>query len=170
MGIALFGGIAFFVVVLIAHIFLWRLLKPESEITALVIMFIFVPIVLFMGIFFVLGSRINWQTIDFIASLILYYSLSFAYIQTYPVINCEIPSFKILRIINKSMPAGASYEDIERNFDSEELLKSRTDLLVMDGLIINTQMNGMKLSLKGKILANIFLVLRKIYGLDIGEG
>lgn len=163
-------GLMIFISVLLVHIVVWRIIKPKSEINAVVIMFAIIPGIIIISTYIFLGQIINWRLIDFMVSTLLYFALAGAYIQTYPGFNCEIPSLKMLRIIEKYGLNGASIEEISKHFDLKELLESRAELLEKDGFVIKSQEGTTKLSAKGKILANFFLILRKIYGLKAGQG
>lgn len=170
MGTPLLIGIAIFAAVLAAHVLIWRIMKPRSEIIALAVMFIFAPGVLFLAGIGLMNNATPVATIDLVAAVVLYYALACAYIQTYPGFNCEIPTFKILRVIAGSMPRGIAYEGIAQNFDAAELKGSRTELLGRDGLIEQTADGQPVLGFKGRVLADFFIAFRKMYGLGTGKG
>ncbi len=160
----LFSGLLFFIFILFGHILIWRKYKPKSEISALSFIFILLPFFVLIGLYFFISF------VDLLALSILYYALAGVYIQTFPAFNCEIPSFKILRIIKSSMPEGVSLANIMNEFDSDELINSRTELLEKDKLVIKNKNSGYALTVKGKLLADFFILFRKIYGLPIGLG
>lgn len=170
MGTPLLIGIALFAAVLAAHVLIWRLVKPRSEIIALAVMFILAPGALFLAGIGLLSHTGAVAAIDLIAAVALYYALACAYIQTYPGFNCEIPTIKIARIIDASMPRGITFEGIAQNFSAAELHGSRAELLGRDGLIEHTADGQPMLGFKGRVLADFFIAFRKMYGLGTGKG
>lgn len=170
MGAPLIMGLGLFAGMLIAHVLIWRLFRPRSEIIALGVMFILAPGVFFLaGIAFVPGMA-SVAVVELVAAVVLYYALASAYIQTYPGFNCEIPTFKILRVIAASIPRGASYEEIAGNFNAAELQGTRVELLSRDGLVKFAPDGRPELGLAGRVLADLFIVFRKMYGLGTGKG
>lgn len=158
-------GATCFVSVLLIHIILWNIFKPKSEILALLALFVGLPFVSLC----VVGLFGAVSTAELFSIALLYFSLSAAYMQTYPGFASSIPSFKILRAVHHSAAHGLSAREIINIFQSQELVESRIQLLYHDRLIAGA--NGiLALTLPGKALASFFITYRKLLGLPVGKG
>ena len=158
-------GIICFIPVLLIHIILWNVFKPKSEILTLLVLFVGVPFVVMC----IVGLFSAVSTVELFSIALLYFSLTAAYIQTYPGFASSIPSFKILQAVHNSDSHGLSAREIINIFQSQELVDSRMQLLYHDRLIASA--NGkLTLTLPGKALAFIFITYRKLLGLPVGKG
>ncbi|MCG2660033.1 MAG: hypothetical protein L6437_07295 [Kiritimatiellae bacterium] len=158
-------GMICFLPVLLIHIILWNVFKPKSEILTLLVLFIGLP----FGMLGIAGLFSAVSTAKLFSIALLYFSLTGAYIQTYPGFASSIPSFKILRAVHNSDSHGLSAREIINIFQSQELVESRMQLLYHDRLIAST--NGkLALTLPGKALVFIFITYRKLLGLPVGKG
>lgn len=99
----------------------------------------------------------------------LYFSLSCAYIQTYPAARANAPSLQIVYFVYKSGEKGLSQEEITNKFNLNNLVYERVEDLIKENFIYQ-QDNSILLTRKGEILANIFRIYRKLYGLEFGQG
>lgn len=164
MKIAIFTGAGLFVLLLVFHILVWRLIKPKGEIIPLVGSFVLCPLLLMLMqyLFFPLqlGNEmwLGW---------LLYFVLAGCYIQTYPAITTEIPSLKIVLLLHSC--GSLSEREIVAAFTQHEMFQSRVELLKQDYLI---DMDGTtpKLSYTGRLLAKVFLAYRAFLGAEIGKG
>ena len=131
--------------------------------------FIFLPL-LFTGIILLINFSKNFTNNNLIFStFLLYFSLSCAYIQTYPAARANAPSLQIVRFIYKSGEKGLSEEEIINKFSISNLVYERVEDLIKENFVYQ-QDNSILLTKKGVILANIFCVYRRLYGLDLGQG
>lgn len=96
-------------------------------------------------------------------------ALSCAYIQVYPASQADSPSFKILLLVRKSMPAGMTQREIRAIFNSKVLLEDRLQDLTHAGLIKEYESN-LELTQKGHALILPFMILRRLIGLPMGKG
>lgn len=166
MEIILIIGISTFFIMLLLHIILWNIIYIKGEMIALFNLFIVTPLILIL-----FGIKINLFQVDLdnlILILILYYSLALVYIQTYPAIVTQIPTFKILLLIKKNNNC-ITFEELELSFNQEELINSRINLLKQDKLILIRD-HKVELNIIGKILSNVFYYYRKFLGLKVGDG
>ena len=79
----------------------------------------------------------------------------------------EIPTFKILRLINDQ--PGISLDQLKDNFTEDELRTGRINNLIQDGLLEDSPNND-TLTLFGKAIVIFFLIYRKLLGLNVGKG
>jgi len=100
---------------------------------------------------------------------LLHYALSLAYIFTYPAAQGACPSFLILLIIKSSMPRGITKDEIHSYYLDKKLFVSRIHDLMDENLVVDK--NGwLEMTKKGYLLLKIFISLRKMFGLPIGQG
>lgn len=156
---------------MIIHVVAWNRRKPSTEILGLTyIFFLFPSFILIITYIATYLTIIPATTTELTASGLLYLSLAAAYIQIYPAFTCEIPTFKILRLIANSGKSGITFEQIRENFDPDELIGSRITLLKADCLITIDGENNIKLTIFGCILATVFILYRRLCGLETGGG
>lgn len=167
--LSLILGIISFLTVLALHIIIWRIKKPQNEIGILFLLFIFLPLFL-TGFLFFINIFKNFTDNNLLFSVfLLYFSLSCAYIQTYPAARANAPSLQIVYLIYKSGQKGLSEEKIINKFSLNNLVYERVEDLIKESFVYQ-QDNTILLTKKGKALANIFWIYRKLYGLEFGQG
>ena len=158
-------GLGTFLFILMLHIAIWNLLSPNGEIIPLFINFVLLPIPLFISQYLWAIYPISHQ--ELILVMLLYYAFSGCYIQTFPAITTEIPSFKILMLLYHKGPL--KEEDISVAFNREEMMESRIHLLQQDFLIKIID-GKFVLNRYGSFLAIIFIMYRRFLGLTMGKG
>ena len=94
--------------------------------------------------------------------------LSCVYIQTFPVLKEDIPSFRILRIIANNKK-GVSEKEIIKLMGTTDLFNIKLTELEEDNLL-KKENSKITLTNSGRILANIFIIYRKLLGLGRGDG
>jgi hypothetical protein len=158
-----------FITVFIAHIIIWRTIKPKNQITWLLIIFIVAPIIILLTLF-IINDASDLQ--GSILSILLYYALAGVYIQTYPAIQANCPSLFITYFIGKHLN-GVDLNEIKNIVDSKCLTKvdTRIEDLVKDGFVKIDPSKKITLTSKGDLLATLFILYRsKFLGLTEGEG
>ena len=103
------------------------------------------------------------------AVYLFHFTLSFAYILSYPAIEAVSPSLAILLMIGDSNLHGVVHEDLLHVFDDEIVLEPRIQDLIEAGLIIKSEDYLMATS-RGSTLVKCFILLRRLLGLPIGKG
>ncbi|MDT8448144.1 MAG: hypothetical protein RRB13_14725 [bacterium] len=140
--------------------------RPTGEIKPLFLIFLIFPLLL-------CGASALWwpllEPLELALAVTLHLAIAVVYIQTYPAIATEIPSFRILRLAESAGPGGASMEELITQMGQGELVGSRQSLMTEDGLVIESA-EGMSLTTAGKLLAVAFLTYRKLLGLGEGGG
>jgi len=148
---------------------IWRIKKPQNEIVFLLFLFIIFPFLFLIFIFFINIFKNFTDNNLLFSTFLLYFSLSCAYIQTYPAARANAPSLQIVYFIYKSGKKGFSEEEIINKFNLNNLVYERVEDLIKENFIYQ-QDNSIILTQKGLILANIFRIYRKLYGLEFGQG
>ncbi len=164
-----------FIFMLIIHIIIWRIFKPKKLIVFLFLIFIAIPLVIFL-IYLIpfnllnIQSNLTIQFQDFLFIALLYFSLAGAYIQTYPAVQAKSPSLQLVSLIGKEK-SGVSITDLKKFFNTQKIIIERIRDLEEEGFItIKKEDTMIKLTKRGKILASIFILYRKLLGLATGEG
>jgi len=159
----LLTGLLSFVFALIAQIIIWRLWAPKKQMFWLFGIFLGLPLL-------VLIVCANWFVLtwlDSLAAALLWLAMAAAYIQTYPALAEDIPSFRLLLLLERQ--AGMSKKQIIATMKKDNLFSAKLDELENDSLLVNKS-GKFELSPTGKKLAHLFYYYRKILGLKQGEG
>ncbi|MBI3548177.1 MAG: hypothetical protein HY078_03890 [Elusimicrobia bacterium] len=168
-GVVVLAGLLLFAIGMGLHVRIWRKGRPERELLSLVLTF-FAPWAAYTFTALV-GMRLGplWVS-DWAAVSLLYWTLSGAYLQTYPVLQAASPSLLIVLAVGKAMPRGLSEEELlETLVDPQSQMADRIDDLLEGGLV--TQ-DGGKLRLTKTSAAFIFpfRCLRALLGMELGRG
>lgn len=162
----LFSGIALFSFALFIHVCLWRKGLPKKQILSF--FFVFLSPALFYALMSVLSShKMPW--VDFIAVMLLYVSLSVAYVQTYPAVQALSPSLRILLFVGDAASRGLSEEELLVRFNRKQLLEDRIQDLIKGGFVREST-GQLEITPKGSLLLFPGLFLRKLLGLTAGRG
>lgn len=159
----LFTGLLCFVFALMTHIVIWRIWAPKKQLFWLFGIFLCMP--LFVLITCANGFQLS--LLDSLAAALLWLAMAVAYIQTYPALKEDIPSFRLLLLLEKH--PGMSKEDIITAMKQDNLFSAKLDELENDSLLVNKK-GRLELSPAGRKLADLFYYYRKILGLKPGEG
>ena len=165
----LYFGIGAFLIVLLLHILVWNVWQPKAEIKPLLLIFIILPTLGWLVGLLLIENIGLLSVLDLGLSSLLYYALAAAYIQTYPAITTEIPSFRVLLLLHEAGESGLSRDKLVVKFGTGELLESRLELMKEDSLV---KMEGDRIGLSaaGNLLATIFMTYRRLLGLNQGKG
>ena len=171
-------GISIFIMCLCLHILIWRWRHPHHHIITLSIIFIIVPtaisIVGFILLWFNLlpfdiANIISISASGWLLVFLLHFSLSGAYILSYPAIQAVSPSLAILLIVRSYMPDGLAYTELRSHFTVEDLLEARINDL-KDALLVTESDGYLRLAPRGFFLIRFTGFLRKLLGLSVGKG
>ena len=150
---------------LIIHILIWRLIRPSKHLVWLGIIFIILPLAIYLTFpFFV-----DISALATVFAFLWHTALSSAYIISYPLFQADCPSLKIILAIYSYMPKGLTEESINKLFSQDILLYGRIEDLVNDGLIVSKN-GAWVMSYKGRLLSLVFFIYRRLLGLPPGEG
>jgi hypothetical protein len=158
-----FGFIGFLIFLLI-HSFVWNIFRISAEIKCLFGLIIFHLFIFNSLMIFVCGFEFD----NFIMTNILLSSLLLAYIQTYPALREDIPSVKILMLVNQHQ--GINFKELIDNKKLNKDLKgSKENDLLNDGFIIDKKTH-FELTKIGKFIAQIFKFYRKLINIQCKTG
>ena len=161
------SALLFFVAVVVHG--LWtRFCRDVGEIKTVSMIYLMTSSLFLLASFQQIGAKT--QIIDGGAMLhiwVLFTLLYFSFMMTLPALTIEIPTFKIIRLIDEQ--PGVSEQQLSANFNLEEMSFGRVNNLVKDNLIQNVH-GELKLTTIGKVIAKLFYGYRTILGLSIGRG
>ena len=163
----LIKGLMTFFSCLVFFLISLKFYRPKKEIFYLFIIFIICPTIYYC--FVLLDGGFQQDIIELIVVIEIHYAISLAFIQTYPVLKIEIPTFKILSLLKNAKNTGLTKSNLKELMFEDELYINRLVDLKNDGFI---SQNGDIVSLKpsGKILAEIFIYYRRLLGFSTGRG
>lgn len=163
--VLLLGGLAFLLAWAL-QVLSWRILAVRREMLGLAVIFGLAPSALFL-VAAATGS-LDWR--DALCAWVLAMAVACAYIQTYPALREDIPSFRILFAIGQAGPQGATARDIADAVNPGDLHSTKIADLAQDGLIRVTPGGTLELSPAGRLLARTFRIYRSALGLQRGLG
>jgi len=154
-----------FLLVFFTQVIIWNSKRIKKEILILFLIYLS-PILLIISFYWYL----NLIILDIFIISILYIFLSLTYLQTYPALREDIPSFRILFIIEKSGKKGITKKNLEKKFIKNRLIHSKYDDLILDGMIHFNSNGYLRLSFFSSWLLNFFSLYRSFLGLKVGDG
>lgn len=166
MGLVLSAGFGSFLVLLATQVALWRIFRVKREMLGLAVMYLLLPVVAFAAML----VFTSFSPLDLLLSGFLYMALACGYIQTYPALREDIPSFRILFAIDAAGPDGLSEEDLVTVMQTDNLLTRKLDDLSNDRLMSIDTDGKLHLLPAGRVLALVFRAYRKTLGLQRGLG
>ena len=163
----LLAGFVSFAACLAAHVALWRVARPRSDMRALFTIFLVAPSAVAVGVG-AAGALVPAadlpDRLDVAAALLLHWALSSAYIQSYPAAQAMAPSLAIAYAVHKSLPHGLSREELVAQLNTSALVQERVEDLVADRLV-RVEGGRYALTRASTVLIRFFLGLRVLLGL-----
>jgi hypothetical protein len=157
-------GFICFALALTTQIVIWRICAPKKQMFWLFGIFLCLPLLAPI----VCTLLFEFKLLDSLAATLLWLAMAAAYIQTYPALREDIPSFKLLLLLEKEQ-AGMSKKQIITAMKTDNLFSTKLEELENDSLLV-TKNGKLELSPAGRKLANLFYFYRKMLGLERGEG
>jgi hypothetical protein len=102
---------------------------------------------------------------EYLQLSVLFISLSLAYIATYSALELDSPSLVMVMSIAKLGSRGLSTQDLIAEMSDDILILPRLKGLILEKLVYLKD-NKYKLSAKGLIIVQIFILYRKILGIS----
>lgn len=166
---------AWFCVLLLIHVVWFRLNRPASDVTALMV-FLAVGLVLYVAALLAPGCPSRWAFADprhplatplAMVSIGLYAVLAISYTGVYQASVLVAPSAFIMRLIARHPEGRMTYEDLSQVFTNERVLLPRMADLVAEGL---AEFDGTRYRLrpKGLATASFFAAYRRLLRKGMG--
>jgi hypothetical protein len=152
--------------VLLLQIALWRVRRPANDIKALMIMLLGAGVLFLTAYFFPFAVEVlclpqGWPSVLYTA--VVAAAVSILYLITYFGLEQKSPSALILMAASESS-GGLSFEQACSLFSDEEFIVERVAGLVSAGQVA-TDGENMRLTLKGRLFMEAFVLPRRIMGL-----
>lgn len=164
--LCLLTGLIFFVLALVSHVLIGKFFKIRREIACLALLFLLIMPLLLAGFF--AGRQVPLG--EFYASAMVYLSLALAYLQTYPALKTEIPTFRILLLIHRAKREGLTIGEIEKNLSGDAELYNLKMTELQEDRLLDRQEGRWVLKRAGALLADTFILYRRLLGLKSGRG
>lgn len=166
MGSVLAAGVGAFLALLAVQVVLWRVIDVKREMLGLGVIYLLLPLFVFLAVALLTSTSL----LDLILLGFLYLALACGYIQTYPALREDIPTFRILFAIDAAGSEGLSGEGIVAALGTDNLLAKKMADLYGDRLIGVDADGKMHLLPAGRFLAIVFRTYRKTLGMQRGLG
>lgn len=151
----------------IVHMLWWRNSRPVRTTSALLIVFLSVPVVT-IGVSFFLSTSIHLlQALEVFRLVLFYISYTLVYIVLYSAIEQESPTLAIIHYIKRQGGGGCDESTLVQHLRASEVIEKRFALMAQGGWIMPT---GVKwhLTKKGACIACIFENAATFFGLKTG--
>ena len=153
---AIIEALTLFLLGFLVHLAVWRVRRPRRQILVLAVLFgALVPC---LGRF--AGAP----------SLLLYALLATAYLLSYPAAQAHCPSLEILSFVAARGDEGASLPEILGQFTAKDLVGSRVQDLLDEGLLVEVPGRLPVLTWRARLVLRMMVALRRILGLPEGQG
>ncbi len=160
----LVAGVLLFALAMVAHVLLWRVARVKKEIFWLFATLLLGPLLLVIAAIACGYAEI----MEGVAIALVQTALAVVYIQTYPALREDIPSIRILMLVD-SQPDGMDRMDILNQLDGAQFLETKIDDLENDVLVVSDG-KVLRLTYTGTLLAVIFGLYRRLLGTSSVQG
>jgi hypothetical protein len=170
--IILFGFSSFFTIFII-HLIIWRIFRPKNDLGLLLILFIFIPFIIFALLLIYNTKNLFFLTNpQLILIFLFYFSFGLAYTQFYPGLKESSPTLAIINLLGRKKDK-VRIETINEMFSNHNLIDGRIISLKKIRLIKTIKINKEEeliLTKAGQFFAKFFFIYRRILGLEEGKG
>jgi hypothetical protein len=166
----------FFIVSQIIHILIWRNNRLLSPWLTLVVIFIIVPPMLVLFLYFLEN---NWSLLQYLpkftlsewlAAYLFHGAMGGGYFFLYPTAQDGSPAVRLSLYLHANMPEGLTLEELKEYLLSRDDMGPRINDLLVSGYIEKSKDGALRLTRLGRIFIRPFLMLRQLLGLKPGEG
>lgn len=163
------GG-ALLVVAFGVHVIIWRLARPSNSGFALVMVFLAVLAAgaAAMGILAEFAPAVapgGWSAVAHI--VFLYVAGMSGYINTYPAIEVDSPTLRLMHVLSQVGRAGLDMEGVRAAIGDEYVVGRRFDNLINENMAFRRG-DRLVLAPKGRVIATVFGVFRGLVGRGLG--
>lgn len=169
----LFYGIIAFSLAFFIHFIIWKIHLPKRN-QSIALLKVFFGVLFISTLIFIkasdtvfLGIRPPQTFMEYIEFLLLYSSLTLAYIATYSAVEVDSPSLVIVLSIAKMVPEGLDREKLFSLMNDDLLLIPRINELVSDKMVAIDK-DIYKLTPKGSFFVNTIILFRRLLNLPKG--
>lgn len=160
-------GLILFCLSFLLHVVLWKIKLPKRQTKGLLQIFFGTLIgglfVLWINsqYFYFFVMYVPNTFIEYLHISVLFISLAFVYVVTYPAIEADSPSLVMIMTIANAGVNGLDKKEFERILNDDLLVKPRLKDIIADKMAY-LESGKYKLTPKGILLTYIFVIYRKI--------
>ena len=165
-------GALLFLVGFFVHVVLWRVRRPVNTTVTIILVFVVSVFIVWLAlsildIFQGLTGFLPQEPVDKIVSLLLALALAVSYIMTYPALENDSPTLKLVYLIAQKGQTGATEEELFRSFSNRNAVEPSIIEMIGEGLV---RMEGQSIFLteRGHRLAKFYRKWRIILGAEMG--
>jgi len=165
-------GALLFLVGFIVHVVLWRVRRPVNTTATIILVFVVSVSMVWLAlsifdIFQGLTDFLPQEPVDKVLSLLLALALAVSYIMTYPALENDSPTLKLVYLIAQKGRTGATEGELFRSFSNKNAVEPSITEMISEGLV---RMEGQSILLteRGHRLATIYRKWRVILGAEMG--
>lgn len=166
-----------FIACLFVHVIVWRVRFPRNRPAALFFTFLALPplvtaVLYGLGLFDAVSKAygaLSLSITEWLSIYFLHYSLSMAYILSYPAIEAVSPTLAITLMIGEADGAGVGQEELASAFNDDFLLMPRIRDLI-EARLVSEREGYITITPLGKAYAGGFIIMRRLLGLQTGKG
>ena len=166
----LIAGLLAFVVLVVAHLIIWRLRRPSGQYFGLLGLTGAVAaasLVVFCAVPFAGQDSLLRTTDESLAFALFFLAVALSYIAMYSCVQADSPSFSILLLVEAVGERGLTKQELDERFTDEILVIPRIADLVTGGLVAQEGARYV-IRAEGALLARTHLLYRKLLRLDKG--
>ena len=165
-------GALLFLVGFIVHVVLWRVRRPVNTTATIILVFVVSVFIVWLalstiGIFQGLTGFLPQEPVDKILSLLLALALAASYIMTYPALENDSPTLKLVYLIAGKRQTGATEEELSRSFSNKNAVEPSITEMISEGLV-RIEDESILLTERGHRLARVYRKWRVILGAEMG--
>ena len=165
-------GVLLFSIGFIIHLVLWRVRRPINTTVTIVLVFVITICLVWsalsiFGIFQELIEFLAQESVDKILSLLLALALAVSYIMTYPALENDSPTLKLVYLIAQKGRIGATEEVLFNSFSNKNAVEPSITEMISEGLI-RIEDESILLTERGHQLARVYRKWRVILGAEMG--
>lgn len=152
----------------LAHVVVWRIARPANSGVAILIVFLAMLAVGLFGVAFFAPANLQpqgWSSYAGVA--FIYLALMAAYINSYPAIEVDSPTLRLVDLLLKSGPDGLSVRDAYARIGGDFAIKPRIPDLYAEHYVVAVG-DKMRLTAKGRAVAATFYTFRRLTGRELG--
>jgi hypothetical protein len=166
MGSIVTAGLAAFGLMLALQVIAWRVFAVRREMLGLALVYLLLPACAAAAAIALAPASAP----DVALSALLYLCLACGYIQTYPALREDIPTFRLLFALERAGTQGLTEADLVREVGDQGLYQDKLADLAADGLARIGPDGRLALQPAGRLLATAFSAYRRLLGLQRGHG
>lgn len=165
-------GVLLFSIGFIIHLVLWRVRRPVNTTVTIVLVFVVTIFMVWLAlsIFSIFQGLIDFlpqESADKILSLLLALAIAVSYIMTYPALENDSPTLKLVYLIAQKGRTGATEEVLFKSFSNKNTVEPSITEMISEGLV-RIEDESILLTERGHRLARVYRKWRIILGAEMG--